>query len=200
MNLLKANGEIMRTIRILNSMKESPEEITVEIEKLIEDGKETENKSVFCGTEVAKIRKGKVNKRQFLQALFKQMENRFIQDEDPVKNVLNDIQIIRDIFSQETDDNIGEKSAKRVARHFNLPEQTAVRDFHLRNVNSTSLCVTKVRSVAIVECQRGFSQINNIVTDLRINLTTRTIWSIMFIRIHGVDISKFKPKNFKQFG
>ncbi len=134
MNVSKANHEISRTIRILESMKENPGEKTLEINEVVEDPEE----NVFCGVGLTITGKGKVNKNQFLQALVDRMKMRLVllPNDDPMKEIINDIQIIDDIFPKKTDDNVGEMSVTRVARFFSLPEQDAVCDFCSRNIHS----------------------------------------------------------------
>ncbi|KAJ8880713.1 hypothetical protein PR048_017183 [Dryococelus australis] len=61
--------------------------------------------------------------------------------------------------------------------------------FHLRN----TLHVTPVSSS---ECERGFPQMNIIVTPDRAALLTETIKNIRFIRIVGPPLTSFEPSKY----
>ena len=143
-------------------MKKTPGEKTTEILKAVED-------KIFCGVAVNVSNKRFINRNQFLQALIDRMESRLIKNDDPLQEILRDFSIIEEVFPQQSVDDIGEMSVRNIARYFNIPEQTAVCDFRLRNYHSLLWRTMKTIPVATAERERGFSQMNNIVTDLRAN-------------------------------
>ena len=44
------------------------------------------------------------------------------------------------------------------------------------------------------ECERGFSAVNLIMTDLHSTLTIKHVAALLFIQLHGPPLSKWKPQ------
>jgi len=44
------------------------------------------------------------------------------------------------------------------------------------------------------ECERGFSAVNLIMTDLRSTLTISHVAALLFVKLHGPPLSKWKPQ------
>uniref|UniRef100_A0A6P7FMW3 Zinc finger protein 862-like n=1 Tax=Diabrotica virgifera virgifera TaxID=50390 RepID=A0A6P7FMW3_DIAVI len=46
------------------------------------------------------------------------------------------------------------------------------------------------------ECERGFSQMNLIITDGRASLPTKTVASLMFVKLNGPPLTRFEPSKY----
>ena len=54
----------------------------------------------------------------------------------------------------------------------------------------------KLIPISSSEAERGFSQMNSIVTPTRASLATTTVSSLLFIRLVGPPLRKFNPANY----
>ncbi|XP_015277122.1 PREDICTED: uncharacterized protein KIAA1586-like [Gekko japonicus] len=98
----------------------------------------------------------------------------------------------------------GEGEISRLARRFQLNERKAIRAFreHLKYGEEMSEELSSIRrilntvAVSSSECERGFSEMNLIVTPERSSLKVKTITSLLFIRIVGPPLKLFDPTKF----
>lgn len=98
----------------------------------------------------------------------------------------------------------GETEIRNLAQRFRLNERETVRGFREylldRNEVPDKLFPLKntLATIAISssECERGFSQMNLIVTSSRSSLLIRTTSALMFIRMVGPPLTQFNPSKY----
>lgn len=97
----------------------------------------------------------------------------------------------------------GENEIIEVAKRLRLDEREAVRglrEYVTTKKRSQSLqnLITSLKSIPISssECERGFSQMNLILTSDRASLHTVTVSSLLFIRMVGPPLRKFSPAKY----
>lgn len=99
----------------------------------------------------------------------------------------------------------GEAEVRELCTHFRLPygsirdaycdfkdsggKQIGARLKPLMNCVNTIPCST-------AECERGFSAMNIIVTDLRSTLLIQHVSALMFIKINGPPLAMWKPEHY----
>lgn len=89
---------------------------------------------------------------------------------------IHDLDLVQKLFFSNAsghDDisNFVEKEVKNIARRYNLCKYECIADFRTRNVKSKLSKLIRSSPCSTAECERGFSIMNNIVTDLRVPLT-----------------------------
>lgn len=90
-----------------------------------------------------------------------------------------------EVFKKETDDDRGEEEVKRVSRRFGLSEFEILVNFRSRNASSDLIKTLNILPTTTSECERGISDMNLTITDLRTRLTIENVSDLMFISING---------------
>lgn len=97
----------------------------------------------------------------------------------------------------------GEAEIRKLARKFRLNEREAVRGFrqYLQENKVPDILLPLKHTLGTIaisssECERGFSQMNLIVTSSRSSLLVRTTSALMFIRIVGPPLTQFNPSKY----
>ena len=98
----------------------------------------------------------------------------------------------------------GEESVSRLARQFGLSTRAAVEAF--RNYKPEGgkpelelkrlFAAAETLPGSSVECERGFSMMNETVWDKRNRLRVESVSSTMFLKLNGVPLEKFDPYPF----
>ena len=65
---------------------------------------------------------------------------------------------------------------------------------HMRHI-LTLVSITLTISPTTAECERGFSQMNQVKTQLRTSLNQETISSLLRIKIDGPTLANYNPTN-----
>jgi hypothetical protein len=142
-------------------------------------------------------------RQQFIQSIVDNLGRRLCDPDVAHVQVLAD-SLILDVrtWPQEPDVRFGEKEIRRLCHRFNVEAQEAVdgmRDFIEDNsaipegLRSLSSCL-KTLPCSTPECERGFSLMNIISTDLRSTLLVQNISSLMFVNLNGPPLSLWKPE------
>ncbi|KAL4122948.1 hypothetical protein QTP88_015189 [Uroleucon formosanum] len=174
--LMRAQSEINRTIRILESLKAEPGEKEKEIIEAIQKG-------IHKGVNITTTKSGGINRMR--QRLFDDSKN---------KTMLEDIQVIDEVFKVATNDAKGEDEVKRVSRTLGFSEFESVVDFRSRNVFSSFMKALNILPTSTADCERGFSDMNLTITDLRTSLNIENVSGLMFISINGPSVADFNPR------
>ena len=97
----------------------------------------------------------------------------------------------------------GERRFELLCKRLKIPFTTSLltdfRDF-IDNPNTTPRSVTFIHSVVNTlpvsssDCERGFSSMNNVCTDLRNKLTTMHVSELVFLSLVGPPLSQFNPQ------
>jgi hypothetical protein len=98
----------------------------------------------------------------------------------------------------------GEEEIRTLATRFQLSEREAIRAFgeyikyreEMPNELSRIRRILHTIAISSSECERGFSQMNLIVTPGRSSLLLKTVASLLFIIIVGPPLTLFDPTNY----
>ncbi|KAL4104267.1 hypothetical protein QTP88_019576 [Uroleucon formosanum] len=93
-----------------------------------------------------------------------------------------------------TNDAKGEDEVKRVSRTLGFSELESVVDFRSRNVFSSFMKALNILPASTADCERGFSDMNLTITDLRTSLNIENVSDLMFISINGPSVADFNPR------
>ncbi|XP_054834515.1 E3 SUMO-protein ligase KIAA1586-like isoform X2 [Eublepharis macularius] len=98
----------------------------------------------------------------------------------------------------------GEEEICTLARRFQLNEREAIQAFreHLKLREEMPKALSPIQrtlstiAISSSQCERGFSEMNLIVTPERSSLSVKTITSLLFIRIVGPPLTVFDPTKY----
>ncbi|KAJ9573561.1 hypothetical protein L9F63_009046 [Diploptera punctata] len=97
----------------------------------------------------------------------------------------------------------GEAEIRKLARKFRLNEREAVCGFceYLQENTFPDILLPLKHTLGTIaisssECEKGFSQMNLIVTLTRSSILVRTTSALLFIRIVGPSLTQFKPSKY----
>ena len=151
-----------------------------------------------------------VDPLRFLDAIVRSMKNRLCDrnsDDIAGKQFIDDVSILNS-SSWPDDPSIrhGEAEIRRLCDRFELPSQQALsgmRDFveevkgdnekRPQELKPLNRCL-QTFPVSTADCERGFSLMNCIVTDLRNSLTIPNVSNLMFVNINGPPIEQWTAK------
>ncbi|KAF3844349.1 hypothetical protein F7725_007512 [Dissostichus mawsoni] len=193
--LLRADHLLKRTIRVLASFKDTQGE---KLEEALTAQALGHLGSVPLESN-AKLTP--INAKQFLQSLINNLEKRLSFDGE----MLHDLSVL-DTGNWPSTPGIrhGEAQVKRLCRRFNLGEEQAVngmRDFlehpdsEPESLKPLIQCM-KTIPCRLLECERGFSLMNNICTDKRSTLLLSNVSNLMMISINGPPVTLFEPRKY----
>lgn len=193
--LLRAEHLLKRSIRVIQSFKESPGEKYCEALEAKEAG---EYRSIAL---VGNAKLKSINPGQFLQSLVNNLEQR-LSFEDAV---IKDFSIL-DQSKWPSNPSIrhGEDQVKRLCKRFHLCTDQALNGMRdlLEEPNSEPkdlkplMNCMKTFPVSTAECERNFSLMNNISSDKRAVLLISNISNLMMININGPPTSMFDPQKY----
>ncbi|XP_014353043.1 E3 SUMO-protein ligase KIAA1586-like [Latimeria chalumnae] len=198
MTLPQCETLIKRTIRVLGSFKDEPGDKLNEALKAKESG----NFSSVVLKSNTKIKS--INRSQFLQSLINNMNKRISSSFPNNATVLEDLKVLdKTMWLGEKNIRFGEKEVSRLARRFRLDEQQAIRGMRAFVEGESEpenlkplLVAIKTIPCSTAECERDFSLMNIIVTDLRATLSTNNISNLMFVNINGPPLELWNPKEY----
>lgn len=81
-----------------------------------------------------------------------------------------------------------------MSRRFGLSEFESLVNFRSRNASSDLIKTQNILPTTTSECERGFSDMNLTITDLRTRLTIENVSDLMFISINGSPVEDFNPR------
>jgi len=198
---------IRRSIRRIEHMKDKPGEKMSEAAAIAES-------SQFGATKLeSNVKHIPINAKQFLTSVANNLRRRLLVsdgDSDEKKqasnSVLNQLTVMDSTFWPSVMDiDYGEDAIKDLCRRFQLPF-ASIRDGYCDYKDSGGRQITQklkplVQAISTIpcstaECERGFSCMNLIMTDLRSTLLIDHVASLMFINIHGPPVSQWNPQTY----
>jgi hypothetical protein len=81
--------------------------------------------------------------------------------------------VFDEVFKTTINDAKGEDEVKIVSRKLGLSEFESAVDFRLRNALSSFMKALIILPTSTADCERGFSDMNLTITDLRTSLTSK---------------------------
>ncbi|CAB1347389.1 unnamed protein product [Coregonus sp. 'balchen'] len=193
--LLGAEHLLKRSIRVIQSFKESPGE---KYSEALEAKQTGEYRSIALKTN-AKLKS--INPGQFLQSLVNNLEKRLSFEDETIM----DLSILdQSKWPSKPSIRHGEEQVKRLCKRFNLCTDQALngmRDLleepssEPKDLKPLMNCM-KTFPVGTAECERNFSLMNNISSDKRAVLLISNISNLMMININGPPTSKFDPRKY----
>lgn len=204
MSLLQADVLIRRTIRVIGSLKTMDgkyysEAVKAKEKMMFKTVVLSSNEKIIC-----------INKNQFITSVVNNLNMRLIPNEGEEKIILEDFQIFdKKLWPSEVDIRFGEKEIQRICNRFCINEVKSLKGMRIYvdendKVDDINL-IEELKDINILiktfpcstaECERGFSLMNNICTDLRSRLLIKNISNSMFININGPPLNKWNPKDY----
>jgi hypothetical protein len=199
MSLPRADTEIKRSIRILQSFKEEPGEKMQMAQKM------QETMTFGCVQLESNTKLKTLCAKQFLQCLIDNMNNRLCSlNSEQNAEVVKALSVLdKTTWPDEIRIRYGEKEVQLLARRFKLDELRAQRgmiafvdgECNPENLKPLQVAV-KTLPCSTAECERDFSLMNLICTDLRTSLTTKNIANLMFLNINGPPLENWQPEEY----
>ena len=193
----QAEKEIKRTTRILSSFKEQPGE-------MLQCAINAKELGMFRQIELKENNKVKsIHVGQFIQSLVDRMNERLCFNSD---DILNDIAVLdKSTWPTTRTIRYGENEVRRLAEKFNLNVQQTLRgmtgyvegDSPSENLKPLLIAVDTI-PCGTAECERDFSAMNLIASDLRSRLNVKNVCNLMFLNINGPPLHLWNPKEYVQ--
>ena len=184
--LMRSQLLIKRTIRVLDSFKDTPGQ---KLEEALKAKEELNLRGVKLKSN-PKLRS--IPTGQFLQCLIDRMSSRLCDDAE--SSFMEDLSIFdQSSWIPDLPIRHGEKEVRRISQRFHLDVDQAIRGMRdfienpaIESVDQKPIlhCIRSI-PCSSAECERGFSLMNNIETDLRTTLLVLNISNLMFINING---------------
>jgi hypothetical protein len=95
--------------------------------------------------------------------------------------------VFDEVFKTATNDAKGEDEIKIVSQKLGLSEFESVVDFRLRNASSFMKALT-ILPTSTADCERGFSDMNLTITDLRTSLKIENVSDLMFTLLIALQL------------
>lgn len=192
MTIPQAEKLLKRSIRVLESFKEEPGDKLAEAVNSVAVG--CHNNILLIDNQKSK----EINRQQFIQSLVDNIRSRTLDSTENVAdfNVFN-------IPEGTTNLRYGENQIKRLASRFQLDTDRTIRGMRAyidgdKDDKNILLLIRALKTIpcSSAECERGFSVMNNIVTDTRSNLILENVSHLMFINVNGPPLSLFNPREY----
>ena len=203
----EADKLVRRSIRRIEHMKESPGD------KMLEAKAMSQSLS-FGSTQLTTNNKHiAINTSQFLTSVVNSLRKRLLVDNscdnvlnNNTKSLLSELSVMDiNFWPSDMDVDYGETEVRQLCLRFNLPF-ASTRDGYCDFKDTGGRQITqklkplvdaiKTIPCSTSECERGFSAMNLIMTDLRSTLVTEHVSALLFIKLHGPPLSKWKPQTY----
>jgi hypothetical protein len=210
---VQAHKKIKILIAVFIARKEKPG-------KAVEDAtNEIEEKNTYQGIQISvnnRISVPLINATQFYQALADNLSARLFTtssrsgnrdanlNEASYNELLNDLQVFfsPDNWPEEFDILFGENAIQNICTYFKLKVNSAINGFREYKENlgqsvpkplEPVLKASETLIVSTAECERAFSAMNDILSDNRNRLKIERLSTLLFVKILGPPLVKFKP-------
>lgn len=200
-----------RDITIYSAHKSICRQINVFAERKTNNGPfytealEAEAKLLFKGIKLetgAKKNMSHIEPIKFYECLEKRMKTRLLTSDD--KEIPDWTKILdSSTWPENPDLTYGETEIRNLCRRFKLSERQIMRGFreYLIEKKYPSCLLPLINTISNIpistsECERGFSQMNLIITPTRASLHLKTVRNLMFIKLVGPPLRLFKPMNY----
>jgi hypothetical protein len=203
LSLPDGHRAIARQVRVLESMIDRRGEFSAET-LLAEQHNTFKGVTLHPGSKCD----AKINHKQFFRSLSTNLRTRMINvtTNDQLRMLVEDLKVLYPAnWPDDVPATYGEESIVRLARRFKVDERPAVRAFREYTSNGGRAVPGDLRSlfissatlpVSTAECERGFSQMNLIMTPSRNALATPTLAALLFIKLVGPPLGQFKPAEY----
>jgi len=197
--LIQADKKIKRTIRVIDSLKTINGDYYAEAVEAIEqmmfkDIPLCNNIKLVC-----------INKNQFITSIINNLNMRLLDNNEEDKIIIQDIQILdKKTWPADVNIRFGEQEVKRLCNRFLLNQEKTLRglriliDEETNEVEELNEINNLIKTIpcSTAECERGFSLMNIICTDIRSRLTIHNISNLMMININGPPLSIWDPEDY----
>jgi len=197
--LIQADKKIKRTIRVIDSLKTINGDYYAEAVEAIEqmmfkDIPLCNNIKLVC-----------INKNQFITSIINNLNMRLLDNNEEDKIIIQDIQILdKKTWPADVNIRFGEQEVKRLCNRFLLNQEKTLRGLRILIDEETNEIeelneinnLIKTIPCSTAECERGFSLMNIICTDIRSRLTIDNISNLMMININGPPLSIWDPEDY----
>lgn len=190
---------IKRQVDVFKSMSSNPE-----LGPFYKQACEAEQVGSFHGVTLQRDNREKeIDPNQFYEALFEGMQTRMVTVQE--ESLFNKINILdKTTWPNPLPLMYGENEVRELCDFLNIGfagMKQGYRDFKDNpSIIPKSLVTLKqaIDTIAVssAECERGFSEMNNVVTPLRSKLNTGNVSALMFIKIVGPPINSWDPTKF----
>lgn len=197
-NLVSADKAIRRYISVLISMKDNPKECTIAARAA------ADSKS-FRGVSLLQRKIIEIDYKQLIQALIDNLSSRLLENNEVVDKILECSKVLyTEFWPDEFDVRYGEKEVNFLCEKFKIDareselgmrEYVSNQNVIPKNLRLLKNCIDSL-ACGTAECERGFSAMNLIVTDLRTRLLVENVSDLLFIKINGPPVSKFSAEYF----
>lgn len=164
------------------------------------------NNLTFEGIELHKNNKKNepaIDPNTFYGELKRSIEERLITNDDDTKFINWTRILYPNNWPENAPLTFGEEEIRSLAQRLQINERESVRGFrdylnHKTFPNNLMLLKNALNTIPISssECERGFSQMNLILTSGRASLLTKTVSSLLFLRIVGPPLRHFHPTKY----
>jgi len=150
-----------------------------------------------------------INDKQLIQSLIVNLTSRLLEGPEEIKEILECSKVLfpenwtRD-EKQEVNIRYGQQEIVKLCKKFKCDEKLATQglreyifspDSFPKSLKPLKDCLNSL-ACGTAECERGFSAMNLIVTELRTLLSMKNLNALMFIKINGPPVSKFNPEKY----
>ncbi|KAL3056623.1 hypothetical protein OYC64_019161 [Pagothenia borchgrevinki] len=210
-----ADKLIHRSIRFINGLGERPGTKVLAAENAISEGR----LGTVVLTDNSKI--VTINRQQFLRSLSNNLSHRMFttassrgaasqaQSDSDYVHLLAQLKVLeRDNWppAQTMPPGYGEVQVSELCQRFRLPTVSVInafRDFVESTVDDATpaklrplMYCTRFIPYSTAECERGFSQMNLIITPTRNRLLIERVSTLMFIKLHGPPLTQWDPTGY----
>lgn len=161
-----------------------------------------------------------INRQQFLRSLSNNISHRLfttassgrtnVQDESDYAQLISQLNVLERgswPSAQDMPPGFGEAEIAALCKRFRLQIASAIsgfRDFVESSGDDSDtpddlkplINCTKVIPCSTAECERGFSQMNLIITPIRTRLLIERVSALMFIKLHGPPMHQWNPTSY----
>lgn len=201
MDMYKANIKIESLVKVFEKRKKIPGTAYKQAQQAVQNLK-------FCGVSLhQKVKAGDppISPTAFYNSLKQSVEKRLLSKEDAELSRYAQV-LDEKKWPAEAKNNIlfGEDQVRYLSQKFRLSERETIRAFRdfLQSPEEIPEKITRLQhmlhtvAISSSECERGFSQLNLIVTPQRSSLLIDTTRNLLFIRIVGPPLTNFNPDKY----
>uniref|UniRef100_A0A8C8RJZ3 HAT C-terminal dimerisation domain-containing protein n=1 Tax=Pelusios castaneus TaxID=367368 RepID=A0A8C8RJZ3_9SAUR len=146
-----------------------------------------------------------IDPNAFYKTLKESIEKRLLANEDAElaqwAHILDQKQWPENVTNHQI--TFGEMEIRKLSNRLQLNEREMIRGFreYLMEKTYPETLLPLIRAIHTIpisssECERGFSQMNLIITSTRASLMTKTVSSLLFIRLVGPPLTFFDPSKY----
>lgn len=203
-SIVYADRLIKRTITYLETLKQKSGTNMLNAEIAAKEG-------VFGSVQlISNAKHVCFNHKQFLTSLIDRMRQRMFctisGSENEYSSLLQQLTVLDpSSWPHEIDAMYGEKEVMDLCKQFKISfsaSRNAFRDFLENGGRKIPEQLTPlincscVIPISTAECERGFSQMNLIVTPSRNSLSVEHVASLLFVKMHGPPMTMWQPENY----